>query len=203
MLVCDEFLGSATSKEGPRSYLNALQQINDLRMICNLGVSSVKTREVTHQQHLADEPLTWTPETAQKAFKNLAEVGEALCFLCEQDFTAQPFEIMEQQLAPRLSQCLKVICSDCVQLGLGCGCRSKCRLASVSLNGMDETLSSGSTEHNLSSNPTPTKVKALLQDLQNDENGTKRFHPAISHTFSLTDMYQCRVLVLDSDSRCD
>lgn len=61
-------------------YLNVIQRINVLRMICNLGASC----ESFSQERPSTLSLTatWSSSTAQESFELLLNIGEAVCTNC-------------------------------------------------------------------------------------------------------------------------
>ncbi|KAF2493310.1 hypothetical protein BU16DRAFT_563473 [Lophium mytilinum] len=168
------------------TYLNVLQQIHDLRLICNLGVHRQSTSTRKSNKTMIREGLEWNTATAQKTFESLTAVGEVSCAHCGLDVeTDEAMETDSVNLrlgAPygaHLSRCLKVICPSCVQqrrdfsngaFGSICGHNPSCHLVPVSRSPSTNGSSGRSTPSNTAFEPPqedlPTKIRALVTDLQ-------------------------------------
>ncbi|KAF2178229.1 hypothetical protein K469DRAFT_675844 [Zopfia rhizophila CBS 207.26] len=118
------------------TYLSVLQQINELWLICNLGIH----RRKASLNRLPKSQLgTGDSFAAQKALDALVTAGYLLCSRCSLNQDAIEVEdTLSTELsgnAPsvQLHQCLRMICSSCVQrhVRLSCGHQSPCPRAPV------------------------------------------------------------------------
>lgn len=119
-------------------YLNVIQRINVLRMICNLGASC----ESFSQERPSTLSLTatWSSSTAQESFELLLNIGEAVCTNCSTEVisTIESSRTLSVPtlLLPRFFKCQRVLCASCFsQAGSprspgvetpGCGCFPAC-----------------------------------------------------------------------------
>jgi SWI/SNF-related matrix-associated actin-dependent regulator of chromatin subfamily A3 len=162
------------------TFASIIQQINELRLICNLG---------THRKpKTATIPNTniWDQKTAQKALMTLAATGIIQCGFCSLDLdTSITNDDLGSNLAfststVQLFSCLKVICSNCTiqQRDTRCGCVITCPRASVFYtpgNTSSGVSSPPGSAYDANDEPLPTKVKALVTDLEEQPRGTKRY----------------------------
>ena len=194
MRVLDNALGTQSGSSFRVSYMNALQRINDLRLICNLG--AYKRSTSTHQISL-DVNRTkceWNTTAAQRMFDSLVTVENVSCFLCSLDLDATEDDVLAggpgDHSHLHFSRCLRIICSSCIQqfselsnanISL-CGHVPQCPVIPVSRGSFSNNFSNNSS--NVSSprpsefaqdqEELPTKVRALITDLQNLQKGVKR-----------------------------
>lgn len=162
-------------------YVNALQQIESLRLFCNLGLG-YQTR---HQKTNNDE-LKWN-EVAQQCFNMERQRGAVICFCC-----SSVLELTETLLddfysashPPQLFQCLKFACGECskkhqqARQKLACGHKPTCSMAPVSvdsntLEDLPDMASAASTSP--ASLGSSSKVKALVADIQKLPPDVKRY----------------------------
>jgi len=122
----------------PGMYLNALEWLNELRLICNHGLMHTR-RELQKGPASASAAGPWNKTEAKKAFRTLVDAGSAICKLCHANMAAGSGEADSfEHSKPTLSQCLTVICGSCIQNHLngeqvpGCGCSPVCPKAEVS-----------------------------------------------------------------------
>ena len=164
-------------KRDSRLYLNALQWINSLRLVCNLGPAYLsKSRPVA-------ERTTWSKKTAQLALESMESAGTAICAECSLDLGASHLDRSDlpdnQTLLPRLFECLQIFCGECFlrveeagsQTGpFICGCQRRCQSFEVS-------SSNSSVPPDLEDLPKPTelpsKVKKLIQELKSSASDEK------------------------------
>lgn len=167
----------------PDSYFNALQQINALRMICNLGIYYSASKSETSRDKLLHS--VWNSETAQNCFNNLAAMQGVRCSRCRMDI-----ETLLQQLTPSLredgvhaqfSRCQQILCSSCSQntsgtmdKGIICGHLPPCALASISLNTDVEETKFDIPRSFGAKRALPTKVTELVRQLKNSPPEIKR-----------------------------
>jgi SWI/SNF-related matrix-associated actin-dependent regulator of chromatin subfamily A3 len=158
------------------SFVNILQRIEAMRMVCNLGLYYPFRHEIS--KNVEPDADNWQI-TAQKAFNLRHEIGQVACYLCS--FTFDTVEILlndsTQHTESRFSRCLRFICSACVQRFssgegvVGCGHDIPCPIApiSTSTSTLDEYTAPnlpGSQLGGILSAGLPTKVAMLLEDLR-------------------------------------
>jgi SWI/SNF-related matrix-associated actin-dependent regulator of chromatin subfamily A3 len=162
------------------TYLNVLQQINELRLICDQGTHR------TLGKSQASQLRGWDPKTAQKAFEALTAAGSLLCFKCGfdmdivEDALGLGSNLANYRYSPQMYSCLRVFCAGCVgqNAHLSCGHNPTCEKASVAKTPGEaqSNASLPSSNHNaLEGEALPTKVQALLQDLQSLPEGHKKY----------------------------
>ncbi|KAJ8067482.1 hypothetical protein OCU04_004826 [Sclerotinia nivalis] len=186
-------------------YLNALRWLNKLRLICNHGVIAGKQESFDDFNTDGDVPNTWDNITAQKAFDSMIDAGAAICVACTVNLAdtisgGAPegnAECLEDGSQPpihvHLSQCLFILCCSCASKASEffgkspCTHHPKCPTFEVSLvdSSHPQILNPGI---NMSPGSTPTKLKALLQNLQ--EFKTEKSAIFSYWTFTL-DLIEC------------
>ncbi|KAN0114679.1 SNF2 family N-terminal domain containing protein [Hyaloscypha variabilis] len=92
-------------------YMNALQWLTRLRLICNHGTMQ--------QQRMAESTFakgSWTATKAQTAFKSMLDIGNALCAMCGLNLaTLDDISANDTELPPpKLSECLHLVCGSCL-----------------------------------------------------------------------------------------
>lgn len=158
-------------------YVNFLQQIESMRLVCNLGLH-YHTR---HENVASQDAMHWAA-IAQKTFDIQREMNIMTCSQCS-SFLDDPAYSEDSQLqqGPCFSRCLKYACADCSarlrETGhqMVCGHTPRCPVAFVSL---DENMADVSDDRTqliprATLIPMPAKVKALVSDLQGLAPGTK------------------------------
>ena len=181
-------------------YINALQWLTKLRLICNHG----------KMQKMVDTTFakgSWSPAKAQNAFESMLNVGNALCAMCGlnladatlEDVSANATELPQ----PKLSECLHLVCGSClteetesaaatptgtsisrsipiateVKRCSVCPEIVQCRGYKVSFTPVMSLPSASSPSKQLpimSSQDTPTKILGLLASLKSFRSGEKR-----------------------------
>jgi SNF2 family DNA or RNA helicase len=101
-----------TGRSSSITFANVIQQINSLRMICNMGLQY----HSRYDNSDAEEKTKWA-EAAQQVFDFQCEAGSIICQLCSSslDMAETLLGEPENQTQPRFSQCLRFICSECTQ----------------------------------------------------------------------------------------
>jgi SWI/SNF-related matrix-associated actin-dependent regulator of chromatin subfamily A3 len=161
-------------------YMNALQWLTQLRLICNHGTM--------HLQRMAETAFarnSWSSAKAQDMFESMLDAGDALCAMCSlnladamlEDVSANATELPQ----PKLSECLRLVCGSCLTEETEstrcpvCLPISHCRGYKVSFTPtVSSPLSLAKTLPTMSSKDTPTKVLALLASLQSFRLREKR-----------------------------
>ncbi|KAL6900038.1 hypothetical protein GGI43DRAFT_406165 [Trichoderma evansii] len=170
---------SETSRVGV--YVNVLQQIESLRLVCNLGLHY----HAKHQKslNLPAETGDWT-SVAQQAFNVQRGMGSIVCVQCSSTLELTETLLDDSSTAyqnPIFSRCLKFVCGDCMHRmskaghELGCGHRSPCPTASVSINmNVFEDISDlDPRQMKTSSIGLPSKIEALITDIKSLPSDTK------------------------------
>jgi SWI/SNF-related matrix-associated actin-dependent regulator of chromatin subfamily A3 len=164
----------------PGQYLNALQWLNELRLICNHGLAH--SRRVTDKATIEtaqDQP--WNHKTASKAFETLVKAGQAVCQVCRENITEGTGEAANSEFPkPSLSKCLTLICGSCIQIKVGgqkvltCSCTPKCPKVDVSWAPESAETRLEKPLPTMKPGEASTKLKALLESLQQSPRGEKR-----------------------------
>ncbi|KAL8318202.1 hypothetical protein RB597_005463 [Gaeumannomyces tritici] len=161
-------------------YVNVLQQIESLRLICNLGTQyhTRKDPEDTDAASTMTSKAKWAG-LAQRAFNVERDLRLMVCLQCADTFdtTEVAFEdpFSPHRTTALLFSCLKYLCSDCTNKlkptdrGPGCGHSPSCHSAEISISSTDrEDLpeTTPSDLHDFQPSELPSKVKALIDDLK-------------------------------------
>ena len=154
--------------------------------MCNLGLSYRKQTdgEVTLSN--------WDQTVAQRTFEDICSSGTAICHVCSVDLSSDLCEKPEIESLdlrfPFLSQCTQLICSVCFRAEPSadqgttiCEHHPKCRFLPVSSITTADTVSNWDEF----SDP-PSKLRALMNDLNNVSSDEKRYNhlkiSKMSHT---------------------
>ncbi|KAL7792443.1 SNF2 family N-terminal domain-containing protein [Trichoderma ceciliae] len=161
------------SSEVSSTYANALQQINSLRMICNLGIHYQPPREKRNVNASASED--WDNH-AQRTFDSRREFGDIFCYKCNLAIEATAINTAEIRVPNETSslfyQCETFICAACAMaasnpfLELDCGHTPSCALARISVNEPESQCRPYIDTSILSSEKPPTKIAALMSHLK-------------------------------------
>ncbi|KAF2108636.1 SNF2 family N-terminal domain-containing protein [Lophiotrema nucula] len=166
--------GSTLSTTG--IYVNMLQQIESLRLICNLGVHY----HSRHETAIVQASSEWAME-AQKAFNIQREMEVIFCSQCSSILDLTDTIEDTDQDTPQFSQCLKFACAECshrlrlAKKTMVCGHPSRCPSAPVSIANVafEETGFQLSGPARDLTNDMPSKVKALVADLKSLASNVK------------------------------
>ncbi|KAK7987390.1 hypothetical protein PG989_007705 [Apiospora arundinis] len=169
----DEALYNDSGSYKPGSYMNVLQQIESLRLFCNLGIQY----QARYSQREMSNPVEITPEswskTAQRAFQAQSEMGPMVCLQCD-----SALEIAETLLdgdgSPPMvhfASCFRYACPNCTsrsKRAFHCGHQPSCPTALVSLTSDALDDSSGLSGFNLdtASKGLSSKVQTLINDMK-------------------------------------
>ncbi|KAK3345803.1 SNF2 family N-terminal domain-containing protein [Lasiosphaeria hispida] len=163
------------------SFVSILQQIEAMRMICNLGLLYPNRHDMSNQSSKTPDMEDWH-NLAQRGFNLRFDMGPIQCHSCSfaLDTTSNP--IGEADLTDSLfARCWRFICPTCVKKtskklnSLSCGHVPPCPIASVSaspskLEEPPVLLTLGSLGD---SAYRPTKVTALIKDLKSLPSNVK------------------------------
>ncbi|KAI1273078.1 SNF2 family N-terminal domain-containing protein [Xylaria sp. FL0933] len=170
----------ASSRVTPR-FINVIQQINMMRLICNLGLHFSSRHEhmvisTSASSHSSPQIPGWE-SIAQETFNFQCETAPLTCEMCG-SFTSLTETLLEDSGAPPrplFAQCLRYICSDCVhqpQRGLRsvtCGHNPPHPVATVLVNQSafeEEAIQTNVPHTSISSCAgLSSKVTALVRDL--------------------------------------
>ncbi|KAI8950617.1 SNF2 family N-terminal domain-containing protein [Xylaria longipes] len=164
------------NRAAPR-FVNVVQQINQMRLICNLGLhySSRHEYNVTYDRETI-QATDWEG-IAQTTFSFQCETTTLACESCGSptNMTETLPDDSGAASKPLFSQCLRFFCSDCTQLPqrgsqtISCGHHPPHSMATVSLNRSafeEDSIEADSHPTNTSSFiGLPSKVTALVTDL--------------------------------------
>lgn len=170
IVTIEEALQPASGTSEGVSYVNVLQQIESLRLICNLGIQYRPRHKYSKEKPKED----WI-SVAQRIFNTQRELDPISCLHCSSDI-----ELSYAQLDPsddkrdgQFFRCLKFFCGECVHQAhqsrrkVGCGHVPPCPRSTVSLVGK-ATEEAGSLELvGLQSGvELPSKLEALVADIK-------------------------------------
>ena len=169
-----------SGKSGGVTFINMLQWVNELRLICNHGTKNQKA--IRGLREVVPTRPTWTEQEAQAHFDQLDQVGLAKCSNpeCSQDLSsALSSETDTEHIdEPRFEESLELLCSSCFLARSGRAgkffkvCNHLPR-RSMKPSGHDapSAFSFGpDVEGNI-----PSKIQKLVQDLSDTPEGIKRF----------------------------
>ncbi|EHK48686.1 hypothetical protein TRIATDRAFT_11002, partial [Trichoderma atroviride IMI 206040] len=187
----DDMLYESNDDARPLEYINVLQQIEAMRMVCNLGLHYHGRRNLGA---IAQNKLDNWATAAQQTFNLQGEMGGMQCRYCftVADTSASLLNDTQSQQPFQLSKCLQLICFDCINMKqpIDCGHSPPCDFARVYLNAnnLEETsLPTNHFEHAASLPQTlkfPPKVTALVAQLKTLPPGVKRLTLTVaSHAF--------------------
>ncbi|KAE9982043.1 hypothetical protein EG327_005975 [Venturia inaequalis] len=163
--VVDEALMSGPS--APKNYVNALQRINNLRTLCNMGTH--RRRPISMLSSVS--PLQDWSTVAQQASNVLAEFGDMVCHHCGIGIEASDSSAVrvDPLHSPFLSSCGRLTCWSCKKRllkngadSVPCGHTPSCPAAPVASMGLD-TACDSPPYHD--SAPLPTKIAAVVSQL--------------------------------------
>jgi hypothetical protein len=175
--IVNEALMAGTN--APKGYMNALQRINTLRMLCNLGTH--RRPSVTTSR--SSSPFQDWPALVQQASNLLAEFGELVCHHCGLGIEAtEPSTTkIEPRHLPFLASCGRLICLRCRRgfakesnYPVPCGHTPPCPSAPISSTGSDSEEAVRLETLNNPSTPLPTKIAAVVSHLKALEPEVKR-----------------------------
>ncbi|KAL6404091.1 hypothetical protein AUP68_13471 [Ilyonectria robusta] len=162
-------------------YVNVLQQIESLRLICNLGVH-YHTRQSNLSQP-SQETDDWS-NIAQQTFNVQREMAPVVCLRCSSvpDLTETLLDDpVARQQGPQFTRCLKFVCGDCTQKSskhkssVACGHKPPCPVASVSTS--SSVLESSPClilpQTRTTSITLSSKIEALVADIKTLPPGAK------------------------------
>lgn len=131
----DDMLYESSDDARPLEYINVLQQIEAMRMVCNLGLHYHSRQNLGA---VAQNKLHNWATAAQQTFNLQGEMGGMQCRYCftVADTSANLLNDTQSQQPLQLSKCLQLICFDCISMKrpIDCGHSPSCDFARVYLN---------------------------------------------------------------------
>ncbi|KAH8648716.1 P-loop containing nucleoside triphosphate hydrolase protein [Tricladium varicosporioides] len=171
IIKIDEALHKDSGTSGVRGYVSVLQQIESLRLFCNLGLQY-------HSRHEKNLQSSDWSRVAQLTFNAQSEMHSITCLQCSSILDVAEGLLNDSAIRqpPIFSSCLRFICSECLSDNrrtsreLTCGHRPSCPMATVSTSSTaleeisDLVIQKPSPMATFTS--LPSKVEALITDLQ-------------------------------------
>ncbi|SPO00197.1 related to global transactivator [Cephalotrichum gorgonifer] len=171
---------SGMSRSG--AYVNMLQQIEALRLFCNLGLHyGTRHEAMPPMTGLSPPGVSDWGLVAQKTFNYCLEMGPVYCSTCPSSHSSADVEYLFdegiQQKRPLFSQCLRYVCAECAsnqsREGRACQCDSGPTCPVVSVSYTPEDIPEIAPEPKMLPNSFPSKVVALVTDIQAQPPGVK------------------------------
>ncbi len=182
-------IDSTNATDSGATFFNTLKWINELRLICNHGITNKKA-----MASLKDSPaesLTWTTQEAQARFNQLDEVDLAKCSNaeCRQDLSsAMSSETdSEHEDEPWINELLELLCSSCVEKDTNTARRFKiCNhlprnhkhlvVPNTHVSRIFEPYTTTGQKKLIMeiANNVPSKIKRVVRDLCDTPDGIKR-----------------------------
>ncbi|KAH7016463.1 SNF2 family N-terminal domain-containing protein [Microdochium trichocladiopsis] len=163
------------------SYRNILQKIDVLRQICAFGRSNTPI-SVTPTARSPLRENDWDQYAATKAFSQMLDLGlHTVCAECSTPILTLADENAGQAVL-YLTQCLRAWCKSCYEVELDgetscgpriCACPTPCVVAPAAVSEPAASLSFEVTGESIGYHDTPSKIRALVDDLQKQMPGTK------------------------------
>ncbi|KAJ4203090.1 hypothetical protein NW759_015198 [Fusarium solani] len=174
IMSIDEALKRDLDHSRTGMYANVLQQIESLRLVCNLGLHYHTRHDKVPQASLEGD--SWA-NAAQRTFNFQREMGPLVCIQCRStlEITETLFEdpTIPQQSA-QFASCSRFVCADCTQKifqarrVVECGHNPSCSMAAVSTNNsaLESSLYEVQQQTRAKSISLSSKVKALMTDIK-------------------------------------
>jgi SNF2 family DNA or RNA helicase len=174
----DDALQHESDFSNSGAYVNFLQQIETMRLVCDLGLHYQSRHDKKPSQNASD----WSA-IAQETFNIQRGMEPMVCSQCSTalDLTGIYLEDIANE-APLFSRCLKYACPNCARRlrvagqKMVCGHTPRCPIAPVSISdsAFEETPGLLESPEESSSVGMPSKVNALIADLQAQDPDVKR-----------------------------
>ncbi|KAH6619377.1 SNF2 family N-terminal domain-containing protein [Chaetomium sp. MPI-SDFR-AT-0129] len=168
--------GSESSRAGV--YVNVLQQIESLRLICDLGLHyhTRRNRNTAQSTSASDD---WAA-AAQQTFNIQREMGPIVCLQCSsttsltESLLGDSHDSSSSRQEPQFFRCLRFACGECVQKLQrakqvpSCGHKPSCLVAPVSVNHsvMEEVSATVLDAVSAPQTALPSKIQALVTDIK-------------------------------------
>ncbi|KAH7068216.1 DNA repair protein rad5, partial [Paraphoma chrysanthemicola] len=167
--------------QSAKLFVNIIQQINELRLICNLGVH--RKSSASKMEAYSDSNV-WDTRTAQRAMNAVTANESPVCKSCGLTLDAMGMtydlgvDLAFVSSRVWLFSCLAIICERCVsrRSNVSCGCTYRCPSTMVTCApGRIESGASSPVRHSPDphGDELPTKINSLVTDLLEQPLGTK------------------------------
>ncbi|KAL7928886.1 SNF2 family N-terminal domain-containing protein [Trichoderma chlorosporum] len=177
----DEVLQNNSEASRAGGFVNVLQQIESLRLVCDLGLHYHSRHQ--NLQQLTAEAIDWA-SIAQETFNVQRGMGPIVCAHCSSTLELSEALFDDSTVphtSPEFSRCLRFVCGDCTnKLGrvnrtVHCRHKPPCPTAPVSISTSVFEDVSGliSPQINIPSSGLPSKAKALIADIKSLPPDTK------------------------------
>lgn len=185
----DEALHKVAGASKTGGYVSVLQQIESLRLFCNLGLRY----HSRHEQNI--QSSDWS-QVAQSTFNAESELHSIMCMKCSSTFDASE-NLLDDSGARRLPlffNCLRFVCVECVSeienrgRNQTCGHRPPCSVSTVSPSSTlleeisDLIIDDARPDSTFTS--LPSKVEVLIKDLQTVPTDVKWYLDILHNTSS-------------------
>lgn len=195
-----------TGSGGSATYLSALQRINSLRMMCNLGLT------YCYPSSLSLTPQSWNEQAARKHFDNMASTGIAICSACSLDLGLCIMEkrnVFESGDKIYLTKCVQLFCNECFTAseardgGLHnlCKCTVRCPYYRLNLETVGDNAATPSSSQFDESIETSSKVESVVESIKNQTSGEKRSDYDFSLLRTVLIHIQRHLFILDNHVR--
>lgn len=173
ILKIGEALQFGSNPRSQGGYINVLQRIESLRLICNLGLH-YHSRHATNDKDSGAETDGWE-SIAQETFNCQRHLESINCVQCSStlDLTETLLDdSVTPKTSPQFFHCLKFCCAECCSHMLksykepSCGHRPCCAGAPVSVNSDTLESSADEAESVRAGLSLPSKVEALITDIK-------------------------------------
>ncbi|TPX07805.1 uncharacterized protein E0L32_010492 [Thyridium curvatum] len=162
------------------SFVNVLQQIEAMRMVCNLGLFYHSRHDLTTRSRMAGN---WEAD-AQAAFDVRRGMARMVCQICSSTINTADaiFDDQDHAQSALFFRCLAFICPTCsnrAHSSRNCGHATPCPVAKVVMgpSGLEEPLIADLSRRELNlafaTQQLPTKISALVSDLQRQPEDVK------------------------------
>ena len=152
-----------------RSYTNALTGINILRRFCDVGLRACTNLDYSIKTLDTAKDQKWTASDAREAFENLTAFGTVSCDRCGLENRLGDDLTNLEGGVPRMTQCLKLFCSDCFTRSLQktfCDHQPPCSVAGVSPGPQADLQCELKHEINSPLEEVPAKIQAITDELK-------------------------------------
>jgi SNF2 family DNA or RNA helicase len=185
ILKIDDALLHDSELSGSVAYVNFLQQIESMRLVCNLGLYYHSRHDIIPPRTPAD----WAT-TAQQTFNSHRQMNTIVCSQCSSslEMTESLMDDSIFQDSPLFSRCLKYACAECSHklritgFPMACDHKPHCPVAPViiSTSALEETFNQTHGKGEERKIPSirgalPSKVEVLISDLKTLPLDVKRY----------------------------
>lgn len=174
IVTINEALHNVTDSSFHGGFVNVLQQIESMRLLCNLGVH-YQSRHATTMKNISQGSAPWS-SIAQGIFNCQREMTAIICMECSANLglaEALLEDSIDAQKLPRFFRCSKFCCAECYSHLYESGQKTKCGHspccpdAPISLSGEALEEHPGLDMQQPGAGLTmPSKIRALVTDIR-------------------------------------